>query len=97
MTDPTPYRLPAICWNASPGRTVVVDGEKFVMERWSGAQSTAVGSSEVSIWLVPLSGCGSIGGEALEAGGVWLVDGETDMVLSADAELLVACPTQARG
>lgn len=97
VADPTPYRLPAICRNVSPGRTVVAEGGKFVMERWSGAHSTAIGSSEVSVWIIPLAGGGSVGGEVLEAGGVWLVDGETDMELSADAELLVAYPVRSSG
>ena len=64
-----------------------------MLERW---QRGCSGLLEVDparpIWLVPVRGTGTIGGEVLEAGTAWLVEGDTELVIDGDADLLVSYP-----
>lgn len=91
-SNPVPYVAPYKAHAISEGRTILADGPKFVLERWTGAGRGTLKSDGRSLWLVPLSGAGEIDGGALEAGGVWLVDGETTLALGDDGDMLVAYP-----
>jgi len=56
----------------APGRTILAAGGAFVLERW-----TAGGEVIGEAMIMPIASGGAIGGEALEAGTVWRVDGRT--------------------
>jgi mannose-6-phosphate isomerase len=93
VSDPVPYVAPFVPVEASAGRKILADGPAFVLERWarSGA-GRIVGEAGRPIWLAPLDGGGTIDGETFEAGGVWLVEGEAELDLGADSDVLVAYP-----
>jgi mannose-6-phosphate isomerase len=77
----------------APGRDILACGGEFVVEMWSGPRS--LGASAVAgkpIWLVPISGSGTIDAERLGKGTVWLVEEKARLDLEADARLLVAYP-----
>lgn len=91
-SDPVPYVAPYRAHEISDGRTILADGPKFVLERWTKASSGTLKGDGRPMWLVPLSGGGEIDGGPLEAGGVWLAEGETALTLNPDADMLVAYP-----
>ena len=73
-------------------REILADGPAFVLERWRGAASTDLAGDDRPIWLVPLTGNGTIDGDAFEAGTAWLVEGGAALEVGADCDLLVAYP-----
>ena len=91
-SDPVPYVAPYKAHEVAPGREILADGPKFVLERWRKSGSGTLSSDGRPLWLIPLTGRGDIDGTAFEAGGVWLVDGETALTLEEGADMLVAYP-----
>jgi mannose-6-phosphate isomerase len=93
VSDPVPYVAAFVPMEAEAGRTILADGPKFVMERWA---KSGEGMLNVQpgrpVWLVPVSGSGTIGGAPLEAGGVWMVDEPVPLTIAEDTEMLVAYP-----
>jgi mannose-6-phosphate isomerase len=91
-SNPVPYVAPYKAHDFAPGREILADGPKFVLERWRRSGSGTLKSDGRPIWLVPLSGRGSIDGDAFEAGGAWLAEGETALTLDDGADILVTYP-----
>jgi mannose-6-phosphate isomerase len=93
VADPAPYREPTRSYKLAPGREILTEGGKFVLERWTGGASGRLeGAPAEPMWLIPVSGEGRLGDEALAEGDVWLVEGETSVALGGEATLLVAYP-----
>lgn len=79
VANPAPYEAPAEL--------------AFTMERRTGPYSGGLRALPGRpLWLVPISGGGRIGGETLESGGVWLVEGDAELILDHGADLLLAYP-----
>jgi mannose-6-phosphate isomerase len=91
-SNPVPYVAPYKAHAIAAGRTILADGPKFVLERWSGGGSGTLKSDGRPLWLVPMTGGGQIDGGTLEAGGAWMVTGDVALTLSDDADMLVAYP-----
>jgi mannose-6-phosphate isomerase len=91
-SNPVPYVAPYKAHDIQPGRAILADGPKFVMERWRRSGSGTLKSDGRPIWLVPISGKGQIDGDVFEAGGVWLAEGESALTLDAGADMVVAYP-----
>lgn len=92
VSNPVPYVAPYKAHDIASGREVLADGPKFVLERWRGSGSGTLRSDGRPLWLVPLSGKGSIDGGPFEAGGAWLADSETALSLEEGCDMLVAYP-----
>lgn len=93
VAEPVPYVATHVPEERSPGRLILADGPKFVLERWSAAGEGAFAIGERGpAWLIPLAGRGEIDGAPLEPGGVWLVEGEARLRLDPDIDMLVAYP-----
>lgn len=90
-SKPVPYVAPHDPRELAPGRTLLAGGPAFVLERWSGAQRASLGVGG-PLWLVPLAGEGSIDGQRLGAGGVWLAEGPAELSLEVGSDLLLAYP-----
>lgn len=88
-SHPVPYVAPYSPDDIAPGRTQLTDGPAFILERWKGSRQARTDASG-PVWVIPLSGGGSAGGTALAAGGVWLVEGETDIAFDEDSDALIA-------
>lgn len=82
-----PWTPPALPRRIGDGREVLVEGGRFVIERWTGGTGLPVGDA---CWLVPLAGACSIAGEELSAGEVALVQGSGRIDLDDGSTLLVA-------
>lgn len=77
----------------SAGREAIVEGEKFVIERWSSAaQERLDASADEPLWLIPLRGRSVVGEQLLEAPGVWIAEGAIAPEIEAGSELLIAYP-----
>lgn len=94
VSNPVPYVAPYKAHEVSPGRTILDDGPKLVLERWSSSGQGTLKSDGRPLWLAPLAGEGRIDGDALAAGGVWMVEGEAELTLGEGTDLLVAYPGQ---
>ena len=91
VARPEPYVAPFEPYEAAPGRQILADGPAFVLERWTAA---AAGRLDVGkpVWIVPVSGGGSVDEEALEAGKVWLIEGAAQVAFGDASDVLVAYP-----
>ena len=92
VSNPVPYVAPYKAHAVSEGRTIIADGPAFVLERWKGPIETPFASDGRPVWLVPLSGTGTIDGAEFAAGTVWLVENGASLAMGADADLVVAYP-----
>lgn len=91
-SNPIPYVAPYKPHGISPGRDILADGPKFVLERWHRSGSGTIKSDGRPLWLIPLSGGGTIDGDTFEAGGVWRVREESRLTLDAGTDMLLAYP-----
>lgn len=91
-SDPVPYVAPHIPREIEPGRCILADGPKFVLERWERSGAGRFRSGGRPAWLAPLAGGGRIDGGAFEPGGVWMAEGEVELTLGGDSDVLVAYP-----
>jgi mannose-6-phosphate isomerase len=93
VADPAPYHEPTRSYPLATWREILTEGGKFVLERWTGEVSGRLRADPAqNLWLIPVKGAGRLGDATLEAGDVWLVEGETVLALSGEATLLVAYP-----
>ncbi|MDB5689007.1 MAG: phosphomannose isomerase-like protein [Sphingomonas bacterium] len=91
VSEPVPYVAAFVPMEAAAGRTILADGPAFVMERWTkSGEGTLKVQPGRPIWLVPLSGSGTVDGQTLEAGGVWMVDEAVPLALGEGAEVVIA-------
>lgn len=96
VAELTPYVAPSAPGVVAPGRTILIEGPKFVLERWGGgARHVALAAGQQG-WLVPVTGSGVIDGLAFRAGECVLVDGPAALHASDDADLLFAYSGTAR-
>ena len=92
VADPNPYVPVVSPGPAGPGRTILVEGPKFVLERWSGGERPVALPEGTTAWLVPIKGSGSVGGVDWQAGECVTVTGRETVSAGDDADLLLAYP-----
>ena len=90
VADPTPYVPIAPPVEVETGRTIMVEGPKFVLERWSGQEHAVTLPEGRTGWLIPITGSGSVAGVAFKAGECVTVTGSERIEASDDADLLFA-------
>ena len=88
--DAVPFVAPHVAQEVAQGRTLLAVGPAFVLERWTGAHAAELPAEAGAVWLVPLAGTGRCDGEALSAGGTWLVEDGGRLELGFDSDVLVA-------
>lgn len=91
-----PWSPPPLPGEVSPGRTILVEGPKFVLERWDGGARQIALSAGTWGWLVPIAGSGVVGGVAWRAGDCVMVSGTEELHAEAGSDLLFAYPGTAR-
>ncbi len=85
------WRAPNAPRAIGEGRTVLAEGRKFVLERWTGERKGRLcPAASRPVWIAPLDGEGLVGDDTLAAGGVWMAEGDTP--LGFDGNMLVAYP-----
>lgn len=91
VSEAVPFAIPPLPPAIAPGRRVLADTDKFVMERWTRPGEYRV-ALEAPAWLVPVSGSGAIDGAPFNAGECWLVEGAASIELDSGADALFASP-----
>lgn len=92
----TPYQPITSPGAAGEGRDILVEGPKFVLERWTGGRRDVALADGQTGWLVPIRGSGEVAGVAFKAGECVTVTGSETVAADADADLLFAYPGTAR-
>ena len=90
VAELTPYVAPPAPGEVAPGRTILVEGPKFVLERWGGGAHNIALDTGRQGWLIPVTGGGRIGDITFEAGQCVLVEGEEALDADAGSDLLFA-------
>ena len=96
VADLTPYVAPPQPGEVAPGRRIMVEGPKFVLERWTGGKRTIALPEGRTGWLVPITGDGVVGGVPWKAGECVMVTGSEELHASEDADLIFAYPGTTR-
>ncbi len=96
VANAVPFVDAPVPGEVEPGRTILVEGPKFVVERWPGVDRALRMPDGVTGWLVPIRGRGMIDGVAWEAGDCVTVTGNAALTASADSDLLFAYPGSER-
>lgn len=92
VSNPVPYVAPYKAHDIAEGRDILADGPAFVLERWTKSGSGTLKGDGRPMWLVPITGAGTIDGQAWQAGEAWMAEGESALALDEGADLLVAYP-----
>lgn len=96
VADARPWSAPALPGPAEDGRTILVEGPKFVLERLAGGERTLNLLEGMTGWLVPVTGGGSADGVRFRAGECLVLTGKARIVADPDADLLLAYPGNRR-
>ncbi|MEP9401978.1 class I mannose-6-phosphate isomerase [Sphingomonas sp. VNH70] len=92
VSDARPFVAPEAPGKVAGDRTILVDGPKFVLERWTGGERTVTVPEGVKGWFVPVTGSGEADGVAWTAGDCLTFEGQVSVRASEDADLLFAYP-----
>lgn len=96
VADLKPYQPITSPGKVHEGRTILVQGPKFVLERWAGGDHVVTLPAGTTAWLVPIKGWGQVGGVDWKAGECVTVTGAETISASTDADMLFAYPGTAR-
>ena len=96
VAELTPYVAPPAPGRVSDDRTILVEGPKFVVERWPGGEHAVTLEEGRQGWLIPVTGRGEVGGVAFKAGECVLVEGRDTVHAEAGSDLLFAYPGTTR-
>ncbi len=97
VSDAVPFVAPLSPGDIGGGRSILCEGGKFVLERWTwdGARPIALPDG-VPGWLIPVSGCGTVDGAIFAAGECWMVDGGVTLSIDMGSDVLFAYPLAQR-
>ncbi|MES2058727.1 MAG: class I mannose-6-phosphate isomerase [Pseudomonadota bacterium] len=96
VANAVPFVAPSAPGRVAEDRIILVEGPKFVLERWPGGTRSVVLPAGVSGWFIAVSGDGMADGVAWRAGECLMLDGRTEIVASAGSDLLFAYPGDTR-
>jgi len=92
VADPVPFTPHPMPGRVAEDRVILVEGPKFVLERWPGGHRRVSLPQGVTGWLVPVSGEGVVDGVAWRAGDCLTLEGDTQIEASVGSDLLFAYP-----
>ncbi|GAA4761065.1 class I mannose-6-phosphate isomerase [Stakelama sediminis] len=96
VSDPRPFTPAPSPGKIAPGRTLLCEGPKFVVERWAGGKRRIALPDAMTGWLVPVRGAGTLGGIPWKGGECLSVTGTTILHADAGSDLLFAYPGNTR-
>jgi mannose-6-phosphate isomerase len=92
VADPCPYVPHPMPGKVAADRTILVEGPKFVLERWEGGRREPRLPDGVTGWLVALAGEGVVDGVAFRAGECLTLEGACELHAEMGSDLLFAYP-----
>ncbi len=92
VADAVPFVPAPVPGEVEPGRTILVEGPKFVVERWPGGERAIELPEGVTGWLVPVRGEGVVDGVEWRAGQCVTVRGKATLNAAVGSDLLFAYP-----
>ncbi len=92
----TPYQPITSPGIVADDRAILVEGPKFVLERWSAGQHVVALEEGRTGWLVPISGSGSVADVSFAAGQCVTVTGSETITLATGGDALFAYPGTSR-
>jgi mannose-6-phosphate isomerase len=93
VSDAIPFVAPPIPGDAGGGRSILCEGGKFVLERWSWDGARGVTLPEgITGWLIPVTGSGVVEGARFVASECWMVEGSVALSVDAGSDVLFAYP-----
>ena len=90
VSDFGPFKEPGHARVIGDGRTVMAEGGKFVLERWTLAGEFDLLSIDAPIWLLPVEGEVSIDDRPVKLGQVVIVEGGAHLEIKPTSLLYVA-------
>lgn len=96
VSELVPYQPYASPGRVDPERVILVEGPKFVLERWPGGHRVVTLPEGETGWLVPITGAGAVDGVAFKAGECVSVTGRAELVADVGSDLLFAYPGSTR-
>lgn len=96
VSDPMPFAIENRSVVIDDGRTILFEGPKFVLERWSDRARTVDLPEGMTGWFVPLKGKGSLDGTDWSAGECYTLTDEALLAPDEGADMLFAYPGNTR-
>ena len=97
VSDAVPFVAPPIPGDVGNGRSILCEGGKFVLERWSwgGARSVTLPEG-VPGWLIPVTGGGTVDDARFTAGECWMAEQGVELDVDPNSDILFAYPLAQR-
>lgn len=92
VAEAVPFVAAPVPGEVAPGRTILLEGPKFVVERWNGGERTIELPDGVTGWLVPVRGDGTVDGVEWRAGQCLTLQGKASLSARAGSDMLFAYP-----
>lgn len=92
VSDAIPWVAPSMPGVVADGRSILVEGPKFVLERWDGGTRDVALPRGVQGWVVPVLGGGRVDGLVFTAGECVTVEGGAVIEVDAGGDVLFAYP-----
>nr|WP_208402953.1 class I mannose-6-phosphate isomerase [Sphingomonas japonica] len=92
VSDPVPFVAPDAPGRVADDREILVEGPKFVLERWSAGRRDVALPDGTTAWLVPITGSGEADTVEWTAGQCVAVTGSASIIAGEGADLLFAYP-----
>ncbi len=96
VSDAVPFVAQGAPGAIGDGRSILAQGPKFVLERWSGGEIDVTLPPGMIGWFVPLTGNGVVEGVEWQAGQCLTITDEATISASDGADLLFAYPGDQR-
>ena len=96
VADPVPFVPHPMPGAVAPNRTILVEGPKFVLERWPAGRRRFALPQGTTGWLIPIAGEGAVDGVGFKAGECLTLTGTCELVAQDGADLLFAYPGERR-
>ena len=92
VSDARPFVPQPAPGRVADDREILVEGPKFVLERWPAGHQRFALPEGATGWLVPVSGEGSVDGVAFQAGECVALSGACELHAGDGSDLLLAYP-----
>jgi len=76
----------------TPGRTILAERHKFVLERWTMAGRFTIAPGSVTVWVLPVAGNAAIDGQAAGLGDAIIIEGASEIEMAPLSTIYVAYP-----